>query len=95
MKTSYIIKRLMPYLIKYKKLIIIDLICAIAAAASNIASPMAVRYVTNRIDSLTISALAAAVVIYSLILAAASAAHFYMGHMGNVFGAKVESDMRL
>lgn len=95
MKTSYIMKRLMPYLAKYKKLIVIDLICAVIAAASNIVSPMAVRYITNRIDTLTFSALAAVTMIYTLILAAASAVNFYMGHMGNVFGARVEADMRL
>lgn len=95
MKTSYIIKRLIPYLIKYKKLIIIDLLCAIIAAVTNVVSPMTVRYISNNINSLTINALAAVVVIYAVILAIASAAHFYMGHMGNVFGARVEADMRL
>ncbi len=95
MKTSYIIKRLMPYLAKHKKLLIIDLLCAMTAAATNIVSPMTVRYITNRIDSLTIGALAVVIIIYTLILGIASAAHFYMGHMGNVFGARVESDMRL
>lgn len=95
MKTSYIIKRLMPYPAKYKKLIIIDLLCAVIAAVTNLVSPMTVRYISNNIDSLTINTLAAVIVIYAAILAIASAAHFYMGHMGNVFGAKVETDMRL
>ncbi len=95
MQTSYIIKRLTPYLTKYKKLIIIDLLCAVTAAVSNIASPMTVRYISNRIDSLTIGLLSAVIMIYTLILAISAAIHFYMGHMGNVFGAKVESDMRL
>lgn len=95
MKTSYIIKRLIPYLTKYKKLIIIDLLCAMTAAVSNVVSPMTVRYISNRIDSLTIVLLAAVIITYTLILAISSAVNFYMGYMGNVFGAKVESDMRL
>lgn len=95
MKTSYIIKRLMPYLAKYKKLIIFDMLCAVAAAVSNIVSPMTVRYISNRIDSLTIEMLASVIIAYTLILAVASAVNFYMVHMGNVFGARVESDMRL
>lgn len=95
MKTSYIIKRLMPYLVKYKKLIIIDLLCAVAAAVTNVVSPMTVRYISNHIDGLTVNALIAVIVIYTAILALASAVNFYMGYMGNVFGARVESDMRL
>lgn len=95
MKTSYIIKRLLPYLIKYKKLIIFDLLCAAIAAVSNIVSPMTVRYISNNIDTLTIGTLSAVIIIYTLILALSSAVHFYMGHTGNVFGAKVETDMRL
>lgn len=95
MKTSYIIKRLMPYLIKYKKLIIIDLLCAMTAAVTNVVSPMTVRYISNNIDNLTISTLVTVIIIYAAILAVTSAVHFYMGHMGNVFGARVESDMRL
>ena len=95
MKTSYIIKRLMPYLAKHKKLLIVDLLCAMTAAVTNIISPMTVRYITNRIDSLTIGALAAVIIIYTLILGIASAVNFYMVHKGNVFGARVETDMRL
>lgn len=95
MKTSYIIKRLMPYLVKYKKLIIIDLLCAVVAAVTNVVSPMTVRYISNNIDGFTVNALIAVIVIYTAILALASAVNFYMGYMGNVFGARVESDMRL
>lgn len=95
MKTSYIIKRLMPYMAKHKKLLVIDLLCAIIAAAANIVSPMTVRYITNRIDNLTMTALGSVIIVYTLLLGVTSAVQFYMGHMGNVFGARVETDMRL
>lgn len=52
-------------------------------------------YISNRIDSLTIALLAAITIVYILSLAISSAVNFYMVHMGNMFGAKAESDMRL
>lgn len=95
MKTSYIIKRLMPYLAKYRTLIIFDILCALFIAASNVVAPMIVRYLSNGAEQLTIGLIAGTTAIYIAIVAVTAAANFYMVHMGNVFGARVETDMRL
>lgn len=95
MKTTYILKRLIPYLIQHRILIIFDILCALFIAASNVVAPMIVRYISNGTDKLTIKFIISVTAIYLAIVAVTAAANFYMVHMGNVFGARVETDMRL
>lgn len=94
MKTTYIVKRLMPYLKKYRKLVIFDMLCAIFMTVLNVVAPMIVRYISNDAEKLTMSSVLLATVIYIATIAITAAANFYIVHMGNVFGAKVETDMR-
>ncbi len=93
MKTSYIIKRLLPYLTKHKKIIMLDILCALFMAVSNMFAPMIVRHITNA-ENLTIDLIISAAALYVAGIAGTSLAKFYMTHMGNVFGARVETDMR-
>ena len=93
MKTTYIIKRLLPYLTKHKKIIILDILCALFMAVSNMFAPLIVRHITNA-ENLTMELIISAAAIYVAGIAGTSLAKFYMTHMGNVFGARVETDMR-
>ncbi len=93
MKTTYIIKRLLPYLTKHKKIIILDILCALFMAVSNMFAPLIVRHITNA-ENLTMELIMSAAAIYVAGIAGTSLAKFYMTHMGNVFGARVETDMR-
>lgn len=95
MKSTYILKQLMPYLTKHRTLIIFDILCALFIAASNVVAPMIVRYISNGTDKLTIKLIISVTAVYIMIVAVTAAANFYMVHMGNVFGARVETDMRL
>ncbi len=93
MKTSYIIKRLLPYITKHKKIIILDILCALFMAVSNMFAPLIVRHITNA-ENLTMELIISAAALYVAGIAGTSLAKFYMTHMGNVFGARVETDMR-
>ena len=93
MKTTYIIKRLLPYITKHKKIIILDILCALFMAASNMFAPLIVRHITNA-ENLTMELIISAAALYVAGIAGTSLAKFYMTHMGNVFGARVETDMR-
>lgn len=95
MKSIYILKRLIPYLTKHRTLIIFDILCALFIAASNVVAPVIVRYISNETDNLTITLIISVAAIYIIVIALTASAHFYMIHMGNVFGARVETDMRL
>lgn len=95
MKISYIIKRLMPYIKKHRAILMLDVICAVLAAVTNIVPPMIIRQISNNASSLTVRLLALIAVVYCLITVVSSLANFYMTHMGNVFGARIETDMRL
>ncbi len=93
MKTTYIIKRLLPYLTKHKKIIILDILCALFMAVSNMFAPLIVRHITNA-ENLTMELIISSAAVYVAGIAGTSLAKFYMTHMGNVFGARVETDMR-
>ena len=95
MKTSYILKRLLPYLVKYKHLMIFDLCCTLVIAVSNIVMPMIVRHITNATGSLTIKLIGFVTVIYIAVVAITTVANFYRINVGTKFGSRVETDMRL
>lgn len=95
MKTSYVLKRLIPYLAKYKHLMIFDLCFTLVIAVSNIVMPMIVRHITNATESLTIKLICFVTAIYIIVVIATTVANFYRINIGTKFGSRVETDMRL
>ena len=88
------VKRLLPYIKRHRRILILDILCAIFLAASNNVPPMAVRQISNHADAVSVELLMQVMVIYLIITVFTSIANFYMNYMGNVFSVRVETDMR-
>ncbi len=97
-KTSYLIKRFVPYYKKYKWTLIADLLCASLTTVCELVFPMMVRYITNtamrNIAELTVKTVVIISMIYMILRIIDTAANFYMANTGHVMGVKLESDMR-
>ena len=98
MKTSYLIKRFLPYFKKYKWILIFDLFCASHTTLCEIILPMIARFITNTATE-NLSALTAELVLkigsfYILLRVIDTTAYYYMANRGHVMGAKIETDMR-
>lgn len=94
MKISYMVKRLLPYIKRHRRILILDLFCAIFQAISNNVPPMVVRQISNQADAVTVELLIQVMGIYLAFTVFTSIANFYMNYMGNVFSVRVETDMR-
>ena len=98
MKTSYLIKRFIPYFKKYRHIMIFDLFCASFTALCEVIFPLLVRYITdaaiNDISRLTVGVIAKISIFYILLRIIDVAAFYYMANRGHIMGAKIETDMR-
>ncbi len=98
MKSSYLIKRFLPYYKKYKWILILDLFCAMLTTASEIVFPLIVRYITDlgasNIHSLTMVIVLKLTALYVVLRIIDTAANYYMAGVGHIMGTKMETDMR-
>lgn len=98
MKTSYLIKRFIPYFKNYRRIMIFDLFCAALTAVCEVIFPLLVRYITdaaiNDIASLTVGVIAKISIFYIILRIVDVAAFYYMANRGHIMGAKIETDMR-
>ena len=97
-KTSYLIKRFLPYFKKYKWVLILDLFCATLTTVCDLVLPMIVRYLTdmgmNDAGSLTVRLILMVGAVYLGLRVIDLIANYYMANIGHVMGAKIETDMR-
>ena len=98
MKTSYLIKRFVPYYKKYKWILITDLLCASLTTVCELVFPMIVRFITdtamNDLASLTVRTILLVCLFYFVLRIIDTAANYYMANTGHVMGTRMESDMR-
>lgn len=98
MKSSYLIKRFLPYYKKYKWILFFDLLCAMLTTASEIVFPLIVRYITdlgaNNIQALTMGIVLKLTALYVILRIIDTAANYYMAGTGHIMGTKMETDMR-
>ena len=98
MKTSYLLKRFVPYYSKYKKTLIIDLCCASLTTVCELVLPLIIRYITNQgiqdLATMTVKTVMYLGFLYLGLRVIDCFANFYMADMGHVMGAKIETDMR-
>ena len=98
MKTSYLLKRFIPYFKKHKKILIFDLLCASLTAVCEVVFPLLVRFITdtaiNDIASLTPMLIARIGLFYIILRIIDVLAFFYMANQGHVMGTKIETEMR-
>ena len=98
MKIRYLIGRFVPYFSKYKRILILDLLCASLTTVCELVFPMLVRYITdmgiNNIEGLTVTMILKIGLFYLALRIIDCAANYYMANTGHVMGAKIETDMR-
>lgn len=98
MKTSYLIKRFIPYYKKYKTVLIFDLFCASLTTVCELVLPMIARFITkaatNDISVLTVKTILTICAVYLVLRVIDTAANYYMANTGHIMGARMERDMR-
>ena len=97
-KTSYLIKRFLPYFKKYKGILAMDLFCAALTSICDLVLPMIVRYLTDiaatDVSQLTVQLILSVGALYLVLRVIDLIANYYMANIGHVMGAKIETDMR-
>ena len=97
-KTGALIKSILPYLKKYKWILVLDLICASLMTACEVLLPLIVRYLTDSavtdISSLSVRLIIEVGLLYLALRIIDAAADFYMAYQGHMMGAYIETDMR-
>lgn len=98
MKTSVLLKRFIPYYSKYKRTLIIDLICASLTTVCELVLPLIIRYITNQglqdLATMTVTTVMYLGALYLALRVMDCFANFYMADIGHVMGARIETDMR-
>ncbi|QIB70714.1 ABC transporter ATP-binding protein [Aminipila butyrica] len=97
-KTSYLIKRFIPYFKKYKWVLVLDLFCATLTTLCDLVLPLIVRFITekgmNDIGALTVETILSLGLLYMVLRVLDVIANYYMANVGHVMGARIETDMR-
>lgn len=98
MKTINLLKNLIPYLIQWKKFLIMDIICAICATCFNVISPMLIRQITNNAVMINggfiIKDILDSLIIYIILSIISATANYCMNYYGNLMSTHVEAEMR-
>ena len=97
-----LIRRFLPYLAKYKHLLILDLFFASLTTICDIVLPMIMRRLTNSAIAvssgtgvpLAVSAVTRMALVYVLLRLVDAGANFYMQSQGHIMGVYIETDMR-
>ena len=96
-KTSQL-HRFLPYLLKYKGILVFDLFCAALTTLCDIVLPSIMRYLTNAATDasivLTVSTVARLALLYLVLRIVDGAASYYMSGTGHIMGVYIETDMR-
>lgn len=96
--SSVMKKWFIPYFVKHKKVMIVDLFCAALTTGCELVLPMLVREMTSiaveDLSQLTIRLVLSMAGIYALLKLIDMAAGYYMIYIGHGMGVKIERDMR-
>ena len=96
--TAGVIRRYLPYLLKYKKIMLFDLLCAALTTVCDIVLPQIIRQLTNAaVDpavTLTVSAVLRMAGLYLVLRIIDGFANYYMSSTGHIMGVYIETDMR-
>ena len=97
-KTSYLMKKFMFYYMKYKWILVLDLLCAALTTACELVFPLIVRSITSVAstspESLTWKMIISVGVFYIVLRLIDTGANYYMANTGHIMGTKMETDMR-
>ena len=97
-QNAKLLKRFLPYYKKYKKTLILDLLCAAFTTVCELILPLIARqitgYATDNIAALTTRLIITWTVFYVVLRIIDTLANYYMASVGHIMGAKIETDMR-
>ncbi len=97
-KTSYLMKRFIPYFKPYKHILALDLFCATLTTLCDLVLPVIVRYLTNKaaydLNHLTLKLILTIGTVYLALRVIDVIANYYMASVGHIMGAQIETDMR-
>ena len=93
-----LIRRFLPYLVKYKKTLFLDLFCAALTTLCDIVLPKIMSTITNSAMGVGITLTAGIVLrlaaLYLVLRIIDGAASYYMSSIGHIMGVHIETDMR-
>ena len=93
-----LIRRFLPYLMKYRKLLFLDLFCASLTTLCDIVLPRIMSTLTNTAmydpAALTISLIGKLAGLYIVLRLVDAAAYYFMCSQGHIMGVYIETDMR-
>ena len=96
--TSALIRRFLPYLLKFKKILFLDLACAALTTLCDIILPKIMSYLTNAATDaavvLTVQTVLKLAALYLVLRLIDGAASYYMSSTGHIMGVYIETDMR-
>ena len=97
-KSSALLRRFLPYLLKYKGVLFFDLFCAALATLCDIVLPKIMGVLTNAASgqgaALTVHAVLRLAAIYFVLRLIDGAASYFMSGIGHIMGVHIETDMR-
>ena len=95
-KNSALIRRFLPYLVKYRGVLAFDLFCAALTTLCDIALPTIMRTLTNTVTaaSLTAETVLKLAALYFVLRVIDGAASYFMSGVGHIMGVHIETDMR-
>ena len=92
-KTS-LLRRFLPYLLRYKGILVFDLVCAGLTTLCELVLPLMLRAITNRaaqdLSSLTLAFILQVGAVYFVLRVIDAAANYFMQNTGHVMGAHIE-----
>ena len=98
MKNKHIIKKFLPYYSKYRRIMVLDLLCASVTTVCELLLPMIARLITGTAtdepQNLTLKLILTVGIGYMVLRIIDTLANYYMAYQGHVMGTKMETDMR-
>ncbi len=97
-KSSALLRRFLPYLLKYKGVLFFDLFCAALTTLCDIVLPKIMGVLTNTAAegaaALTVQAVLRLAALYFVLRIIDGAASYFMSSVGHIMGVHIETDMR-
>ena len=95
-KNMKLIKITLPYFVKYRKILILDLIAASLTTVAGFILPIVLSELTNlgMAGTLTVRVVATLSITYGILKIIETIARYYMTNIGHRMGAMIETDMR-
>lgn len=97
--TGELLRRFLPYLLRYRGLLILDLFCAALTTICDIVLPRIMSSLTNTAmmhpETMSVGWIGKLTLIYIILRLIDAAAYYYMCSQGHIMGVYIETDMRM